>query len=107
MLKLFFWCSCLLALAASPTLAQTSGPAIVVVKVYENSYHLMMDIARPDGKHEKREYKQRDLKPEGAAAEFTRQLLAQLYQEGYGLTSTYGGGDRYGNLNTLVFTKRL
>jgi hypothetical protein len=107
MKNLFFCCICLVAWAASPALAQTSGPAVVVVEVFDNGNGLVMDIARPEGKHERREFKLRDLRAEGAAAELTRQLIAQLYQEGYGLTSTYGGGDRFGLRNTLVFTKRL
>ena len=106
MKKLLFWCICLLVWAASPAHAQTSGPAVVVVRVFEDGGYLRMDIARPEGKRERREFKARDLREPGAAAELTRQLLAQLYQEGYSLTSTYGGG-RFGSTNTLVFTKRL
>lgn len=111
--------ACLVALALSPAHAQTGGhptavaaPAdgsdVVVVKVYENASYLTLDIARATGAREKREYKPRDLGERGpGAAELTRQLLAQLAREGYVLTSTYGGGgDRFGNLNTLVFTRR-
>jgi len=103
---LFFWGTCLVAGGSSPALAQTSGPAIVVVKVQEGPNSLIMDIARPEGQPERRQFKPRDLRTAGAPAEATRQLIAQLYQEGYGLTSTYGYGDHIVNLNTLVFTKR-
>ena len=78
----------------------------MVVRVVEENGYLGMDIARPEGKRERREYKARDLREPGAVAELTRQLLAQLYQEGYALASTYDDG-RFGSTNTLVFTKRL
>lgn len=114
MKKLFFLGACLVVLASCPVVAQTPGgsppPAaagldVVVVKVSESTAYLTLDIARADGKRERRDYKPRDLKENGNSAEFTRQLIAQLYQEGYALTSTYGGGGTF-NLNTLVFTRR-
>lgn len=107
-----------MALISSPAAAQTNGnptaavapadgPDIVVVKVFENTNFLIIDIARAKGKREQRSFKPSDLREKGpGAAELTRQLLAQLYQEGYALTSTYGGGDHFSNLNTLVFTRR-
>ena len=80
---------------------------MVVVKVFELTGYLHLDIARPTGPREQRVYKPRELGEHGpGAAELTRQLLAQLAREGYALTNTYGGGDRFGNLNTLVFTRR-
>lgn len=107
MKNLLFWGICLVAWASAPALAQPGGPAVAVVTVFFTGGTLVMDVARPEGKHEHREFKPRDLREEGAEAELTRQLLTQLYQEGYSLTGTYGGGDRFVNRNTLVFTKRL
>jgi hypothetical protein len=107
MKTLLCWCTCLVAWSTFPARAQTSDYAVVVVRVFDNGTSLTMDIARPEGTHERRQFKARDLPEKGAAAERTRQLIAQLYQEGYGLTSTYGGGDHINSTNTLVFTKRL
>jgi hypothetical protein len=104
------FCVCLLALASSPVIAQTSGTDVIVVKVTEAYDYLLLDIARAGVKPERRTFKRRDLLADGAPAEVTRLLIAQLYQEGYTLTSTYGGGGILTgsnmNLNTLVFTKR-
>ncbi|ALW86679.1 hypothetical protein AUC43_17285 [Hymenobacter sedentarius] len=107
MKTLLFWCACFVGWAAGPAQGQTTSPAVVVVRLFDNGNNLIMDIARPTGAPEHREFKPRDLRAPGAAAERTRQLLAQLYQEGYGLTSTYGGGDHLGSTTTLVFTKRM
>jgi hypothetical protein len=105
MKRLLFLGACLVALASQPVMAQTVEPDVVVVKVRENDgVYLEITIARGAGKLETRLFKQHDLR-DGAGAELTRQALAQLYQEGYTLTSTYGGGDRYINSSTLVFTK--
>ena len=116
--KLLLCGICLLAWSVSPAQAQTAarppaaavpadGSDVVVVKVVEDAGSLRLDIARATGPHEQRNYRPRDLSDYGpGAAELTRQLLAQLAREGYALTTTYGGGERYGNRNTLVFTQR-
>jgi hypothetical protein len=111
MKKLLYVGACLLALASVPASAQTGSTDVVVVKVTEAYDYLLLDIARAGVKPERRTFKRRDLLVDGAPAEITRQLIAELYQEGYTLTSAYGGGGiRTGsniNLNTLVFTKHL
>lgn len=111
MKKLLYIGACLMALASLPAAAQTGTTDVVVVKVTEAYDYLLLDIARAGAKPERRTFKRRDLLLDGAPAEITRLLIAQLYVEGYTLTSTYGGGGLLSgsniNLNTLVFTKRL
>lgn len=110
MKNLLYVGACLIALASTPASAQTGSTDVVVVKVTESYDYLLLDIARAGVKPERRTFKRRDLLVDGAPAEITRQLIAQLYKEGYALTSTYGGGGILTgsnmNLNTLVFTKR-
>jgi hypothetical protein len=109
--KLLFLGACLMALASQPVLAQTSGADIVVVKVRENYSYMELNIARPGSKPEKRVFKSKELKELGdgnepsGIAEATRRLLADLAQQGYSLTSTYGSNSDF-NPTTLVFTKR-
>jgi opacity protein-like surface antigen len=109
MKKLLFLGSCLVALASQPVLAQTSAADIVVVKVSENYGVLRFDIARAGSKLEHREFSVKQLKEKGegnftgGAAENTRSLLVELAQQGYNLTTTYGGAP---GPTTLVFTKR-
>lgn len=57
------------ARAAAPARAQTGTPDVAVVKVTEASDYLLLDIARADRKPERREFKRRDLRPDGASAE--------------------------------------
>ncbi|WP_460584560.1 hypothetical protein [Hymenobacter arcticus] len=104
MKKLLFLGACLVALASSPTLAQTSGPDIVVVKVAEFQNNTQIAIAHGEGKAEVMEL-------EGGAgpnamsqsAKRVEQVLAKLYAQGYVLKSTYSGYG--GNMSTLVFLK--
>jgi hypothetical protein len=94
----------LLALAAQPGLAQTSGPDIIVVKVAEFQNNTQIVIARSEGKSEVMEL-------EGGAgpnamtqsAKKVQQVLTKLYAQGYVLKSTFSGYQ--GNMSTLVLIK--
>jgi hypothetical protein len=103
--------ACLLALAASPVLAQTGQADVVVVKVKEYSAYMEFGIARAGRKPEYRLFKPAALrelgdgKEIGGTAEATRQLLIELAQQGYSLTTTYSDGNDAGR-TTLVFTKK-
>ena len=109
MKKLFFLGACLVALASPPSMAQTGAADIVIVKVSENYGVLRFDIARAGSKPEHREFSVKQLKEKGegnftgGAAEDTRSLLVELTQQGYTLTTTYGGAP---GPTTLVFTKQ-
>ena len=114
MKKLLFLGACLVALTSQPVMAQTGGLDIVVVKVRENASYMEMNIARPGSKPEKRVFKGKDLKELGdgnepsGIAEATRRLLAELAQQGYSLTNTYGSNSSSTEFSpvTLIFTKR-
>jgi hypothetical protein len=111
MKKLLFLGACLMALASQPVLAQTGGADIVVVKVRETYSYMELNIARPGSKPEKRVFKSKELKELGdgnepsGIAEATRRLLADLAQQGYSLTSTYGSSSEL-SPTTLIFTKK-
>lgn len=102
-----------MALASQPAVAQTGAADIVVVKVLEGGGLLHFDIARPGSKLEHREFSVKQLKEKGEGnylagqAEYTRNLLVELTQQGYTLTTTYttNGGTGAGP-TTLIFTKR-
>jgi hypothetical protein len=111
MKKILYLPISILALASCAVTTQPHPAAIVVVKVSEDEGYLRFAIARGDGKTEMRDYVAAELSrlggtPTDGRAEATRQLFAELFQQGYVLTCSYGGGDRTGTLNTLVFTKR-
>ncbi|TVT39621.1 hypothetical protein FNT36_18440 [Hymenobacter setariae] len=103
MKKLLILGACLVALASQPVLAQTGGPEVVIVKIWEGEAILSITIARAAGKPEVLTYKTKELREEGASAVLTQKALAKLYQEGYMLKGTYGGNQGY--LSTLVFVK--
>ena len=89
MKKLFLLSACLLALSASPVLAQTSAPAVAVVKVWVKGFtegHILIDR---DGKMEDVEYKASGTaKGLETEADTLRQVVAKLYQEGYSLKAS-------------------
>ncbi|AMJ66306.1 hypothetical protein [Hymenobacter sp. PAMC 26628] len=57
MKKLILLSACLLALAARPAAAQTQGPDIVVVRVYDGGGSGKFIITRGEGKSEQVEFK--------------------------------------------------
>ena len=113
MKKCLFLGACLLAVASQPVMAQTSTVDIIVVKVLEGNGLLHFDIARPGSKPEHREFSARQLKEKGEGnhlsgqAVYTRDLLVELTQQGYTLTTTYSSSSAPGiGPVTLLFTKR-
>lgn len=104
MKKLFLMGAGLLALAATPALAQAAGPGVVVVQLYYSGIGTgHVAVTRGEGKTEDIEYKVTNIK-QHVAAETYQRVFAQLYQEGYVLKSTFGPGD--GSVVTLVFDKK-
>jgi hypothetical protein len=103
MQKLLFLGSCLVALASQPVMAQTGGPDVVVVRVYDAGANVELAISRGNGQVEMIKFNSgvsdKHLKE---AAEGYQQALAKLYQEGYSLKSTFTTSE---NLSTLVFVK--
>jgi len=90
MKKLFFLGACLVALASSPAVAQTGSPDLVLVRFsYTGTSNLRIIVTRAEGKSEVSVTKSSGTeKGEVAASEAMHNVLRQLYQEGYALTST-------------------
>jgi hypothetical protein len=105
MKKLLFLGACLVALASQPVKAQAAGPQVVVVRVNDGGglgSHLV--IIRGEGKREELDFATGiSTKALGASGEVMQQVFTKLYQEGYTLKSTFGGGQ--GFTSTLVFVK--
>ena len=99
MKKLLLLGYCLLALSSCPAIAQTAGPGIVVVMVAPAK----AVITREDGKSEVTgiPYGTSDANLT-ARAQWYHKLLAQLYQEGYALKSTFAETDYR---TALIFVK--
>lgn len=103
MKKLLFLGACLVALASQPVVAQTSGPEVVVVRVFDAGINVHLAINRGKGKTELVTFSSgANDKHLAEAAEGYQQALFKLYQEGYTLKSTFTTSDR---LSTLVFVK--
>jgi hypothetical protein len=103
MKKLVFLGACLLALGSSPVMAQTGGPEVVVVRLFDNGTSVNLVISRGPSKSEKVAFGSggRDERLT-ETAEAYQQLVAKLYQEGYSLKSTFTAVN---GLATLVFVK--
>lgn len=104
MKKLLLLAASVLVFNSCAVITQTRTTDIVVVKVSEDEGY------RGDGKTEMRDYVAAELThlggtPTDGRVEATRRLFAELFQQGYVLNCSYGGGDRTGTLNTLVFIK--
>jgi basic membrane lipoprotein Med (substrate-binding protein (PBP1-ABC) superfamily) len=103
MKKIFFFGSCLVALASSPVMAQTSEPEVVVMRVYDAGGTVHLVINRGKGKSELVTFSSGvNDKHLGEAAEGYQQALTKLYQEGYNLKSTFTTSE---SLSTLIFVK--
>lgn len=98
-------CACLMALAYLPAQAQVVGPEVVTLKVREGYHYLQLIVSRSAGPPEVLKYSAREMKEDGAQEAVTLQVLAKLYREGYVVKSTYGGGDHFGNTNTLILVR--
>jgi len=96
----------LVAVVCLPVRAQGVGPEVVTLKVRESVYHsLQLIVSRSAGPPEVLNFSAREMKQDGAQEAATQQVLAKLYREGYAVKSTYGGGDRFGNTNTLILVR--
>ncbi|MGI4884261.1 MAG: hypothetical protein ACRYFR_04810 [Janthinobacterium lividum] len=106
MKKLFFFGACLVALASSPAMAQTGGADVVVVRTTDSYGSLHVVVTHGEGKTEAFDFPAKDLKraPNGQE-EALQKVFAKLYQEGYQLRGTGGGGYNYLIRNTFVFAK--
>jgi hypothetical protein len=104
MKKLLFLGACLVALATQPVMAQTAGPDVVIVKVYETLSSLRIAVSQGQGKTEVIDAEGGgDKKKIIDSAETLQKLIAGLLQQGYSLKSTFGGTQ--GVMSTLVFVK--
>jgi hypothetical protein len=103
MKKLFFLSACLVALAAQPVMAQTSGADIVVVRLSFNGARLVTAIARGEGKTETTELDVpiSPVKTTAPLAEAYQRVLVKLSREGYTLKGMTGGD----SFTTIVFAK--
>ena len=106
MKKLLWLGACQVALAAAPAMAQTGPPDVVVVETTDRLDGYRIVVTHGEGKTQVRELVRKDLKQSpNAPAEALQKVLTQLYQEGYHLRGTGGGGYNYLIRNTFVLTK--
>lgn len=111
MKKLFFLLSCLLALGSTPVWAQTT-PEVVVVRVVEDISEIRLMVARNGGPENLIKLRAGDNEKDMRSASMgVQKIVQQLYQEGYTLQSTFGGGNagsgasQY-SASTLIFIKK-
>ena len=95
-----------LALASAPAMAQASASDVVVVRTTDSFDNLRIVVTHGEGKTQVLEFARKDLKqsPNGQE-EALQKVFAKLYQEGYRLSGTGGGGYNYLIRNTFIFTK--
>ncbi|TGE29715.1 hypothetical protein [Hymenobacter metallicola] len=105
MKKLVFLGVFLLALRASPVMAQTAGTDVVVVRIVDTvSGTGKLIIARPGDKTEEMKLNGGTNSSSMQEAALTIQhVTTGLYQEGYVLKSTFSGSGGFGA--TLIFVK--
>ena len=106
-MKTFMWLVAgRLTLAAAPAMAQAGGPDVVVVRTTDSFGDLRIVVTHGEGKTQVLELARKDLKQSPTGQEETLQnVFAKLYQEGYRLSGTGGGGYNYLIRNTFIFTK--
>jgi len=107
MKKVLITVACLLSGACVPARAQQgAGPEVVTVKVNESRFHpLQLIISRDNGPAEVLTFDAKGMHKPGAKEAATQQVLAKLYREGFVVKNTFGGGDKFGNVNTLIFVR--
>ena len=107
MKKILVIVACLLVGACVSARAQQgAGPEVVTVKVNDGIYHpLQLIISRDSGPAEVLTFDAKEMRKPGAKEAATQQVLAKLYREGFVVKNSFGGGDRYGNVNTLIFVR--
>jgi hypothetical protein len=107
MKKLLVISACLLALSLSPAQGFAAEPEVVVVRVHESLSKVELVITRPNGQSETIGF-EGGTKKMAAAGVGYQQVVTKLYQEGYGLTSTFSTtfSTQVGlTITTLIFTK--
>jgi hypothetical protein len=111
MKKLLFLGACLMVLSASPALAQTVAPSVVVVSIKKSTDGVGMGgylLINRDGKNERRDV-QNTFFHEPLTVDETmtlranvlRRIVTQLYQEGYMLKASLG----HTEVDELIFIK--
>jgi len=108
--KIFFLLGCLLVLGSASVRAQTT-PEVVVVRVVEDLSEIRLLVARNGGPENLIKFRagnnEKDMRSAGVGVQ---KVIQQLYQEGYSLQSTFGGGNagagtyQY-SASTLIFVK--
>jgi hypothetical protein len=99
MKKRLFIEACLVALASTPVLAQTTGPQVAVVTSYSNGFAAGHFVVDKDGKTEVIDFPGNTLeKAQRERVETLRLIVAKLYQEGYALKAGASSGE-------LIFVK--
>ena len=103
MKKLLLSSACLLALAVQPAAAQTQGPELVVVRIYDGGGSGKFIITRGEAKSEQVEFQGGVTdKRQNTSSEAYYKMFSQLYREGYTLKSTFTSPV---SLTTLLFVK--
>ncbi|MBD2769828.1 hypothetical protein IC235_18215 [Hymenobacter sp. BT664] len=109
MKKLFAMGACLLALMGNPIGVYAGDTEVVVVRVYEAGQKGEIVLTGPNGRKETVLFESgAGTKKLAAAGKAYHAVVTKLYQEGYGLTSTFttsGNGTTRYNITTLIFTK--
>jgi hypothetical protein len=108
MKKLFAMSACLLALGLNPVRGYAADPEVVVVRAYEVGGTVQLVITGPNGRSETVEFPGGiGSKKLAAAGQGYHAVVTKLYQEGYGLTSTFSSttGPGASLITTLIFTK--
>jgi hypothetical protein len=93
MKKLFFLIMCLVALASSPVRAQVAGAQVAIVRITEYPGTVYVSMTKAEGKSEQWKF---DSGSTGKRLDDSGlgyyKLLADLYQQGYRLQSTFSSG---------------
>lgn len=107
MKKVLITIACLVAGAGVPARAQQgAGPEVVTVKVNDGHYRpLQLIISRDSGPAEVLTFEAKEMRKPGAREAATQQVFAKLYREGFVVKNSFGGGDKFGNVNTLLFVR--
>jgi hypothetical protein len=93
MKKLFFLGVCLVALASSSVMAQTGGQQVAVVRITEFPATVYVSLTQAEGKSEQWKFESGSTgKRLDESGQGYYKLLADLYQRGYHLQSTFSSG---------------
>ena len=84
---------------------QGAGPEVVTVKVDDRHRPLQLIISRGSGPAEVLTFDAKEMRKPGAKEAATQQAFAKLYREGFVVKNSFGGGDKFGNVNTLIFVR--